>query len=132
MSDTLNYPGTYKIEVSGWGLDNSFFVEKTYLLWSEDNGKHVRLHRTLPEGTIIFVRLVAPESLNRPIPVAYQVEGIKPMDSTGQCEMRLLQLCPRSKAPIKGGTASDSIERSSSARELNETSTLSEREEVIQ
>jgi hypothetical protein len=54
------------------------------------------------------------------------------MDSTGQCEMRLLQLCPRSKAPIEGGTASDSIERSSSGRELNETSTLSEREEILQ
>ena len=110
MGDTLNYPGKYRIEVSGWGLDNTFFVEKTDLLWSQAGGTQVRLHRALPEGTIIFVRLVAPESLNRPIPVAYQVEGIKPMDSNGQCEMRLLQLCPRTKAPIEGGTASYSVE----------------------
>jgi hypothetical protein len=110
MGDTLNYPGKYRIEVSGWGLDNIFFVEKTDLLWSQIGGTQVRLHRALPEGTIIFVRLVAPESLNRPIPVAYQVEDIKPMDSNGQCEMRLLQLCPRTKAPIEGGTASYSVE----------------------
>ena len=43
------------------------------------------------------------------------------MDCNGQCEMRLLQLHPRSKAPIKGGTASDSIEDSSSAREPKES-----------
>ena len=110
MGNTLNYPGNYRIEVSGWGLDNIFFVEKTDLLWSQSGGKQVRLHHALPDGTIIFVRLVAPQSMNGSIPVAYQVEGIKPMDSNGQCEMRLLQLCPRKKAPIEGGTASYSVE----------------------
>ena len=132
MGNTLNYPGNYRIEVSGWGLDNIFFVEKTDLLWSQSGGKQVRLHRALPDGTIIFVRLVAPQSMNGSIPVAYQVEGIKPMDSNGQCEMRLLQLHPRSKAPIEGGTASDEREDSLSMREPSENSMLREPEEILQ
>jgi hypothetical protein len=132
MGNTLNYPGNYRIEVSGWGLDNIFFVEKTDLLWSQSGGKQVRLHRALPDGTIIFVRLVAPQSMNGSIPVAYQVEGIKPMDSNGQCEMRLLQLRPRSKAPIEGGTASHVTEDSSSTCEPRENSIQPEPEEILQ
>ena len=61
MSKPFNSPGDFRIEISGWGLDNSFFAERTDLLWTSDGEKHVQLHRALPEGAIVFVRLLASE-----------------------------------------------------------------------
>ena len=58
----IQFPGNYRIEVSGWGLDAHLFVEETDLLWSQSGEKQMLLHRALPEGAIIFVRLLAPET----------------------------------------------------------------------
>ena len=132
MGDELNYPGNYRIEVSGWGLDNTFFVETTDLLWSQSGCKQVRLHRTLLEGTVVFVRLLAARSISRSVPVPYRVEDIKPMDTNGQCEMGLLQLRPRLKAPIERATASYAVEDLASQCEPRESSIPPELEEILQ
>jgi hypothetical protein len=102
MTNTFNSPGTYRIEVSGWGLDNCFFDEKTELLWSQTGDKYVLLHRTLVEGAMIFVRLLDLESKKSSVPVSFQVKAARAMDCNGQCEMRLEQLAPRIKAPNRG------------------------------
>ena len=132
MADAYNFPDSYRIEVSGWGLDDIFFVEKTDLLWSPSGGKHLLLHRALPEGAMIFVRLLVTESMKTSVPVAYQVEAVQPMDRNGQCEMRLLQLHPRLKAPHTGEVASYRAEDSASKRESRESSTQPEPEEILQ
>ena len=132
MNNAMDHPGNYRIEVSGWGLDNAFFVEKTELLWSEGGGKQVRLHRALPPGTIIFLRLLANESASGSLPVAYGIESAKPMDSNGECEMLLLQLRPRIKAPIKGDAASYVAEGSESTHEPVESSKQPEPEVILQ
>lgn len=131
MGDALNYAGDHRIEVSGWDVEGSFFVEKTDLLRSQ-SGQQVRLRRFLPAGTIIFVRLLAPQSLNRPLPIAYQIQDIRPFDSNGLCEMRLLQMCPRIKAPIDRGTASDVVEDSPRTCAPRENSIGTKPEEILQ
>jgi hypothetical protein len=132
MNNAMNHPGNYRIEVSGWGFDNTFFVENTELLWSEGGGKYVRLHRTLPQGTIIFIRLLAHESASGSLPVAYGIESAKPMDSNSQCEMRLLQLRPRIKAPIEGVAASYVTEDLRRACEPGGSSKQPEPEVILQ
>ena len=132
MNDAMNHPDNYQIEVSGWALDNTFFVERTELLWSEGGGKHMRLHRTLPPGTIVFIRLLAHDSAINSLPVAYGIESAKPMDSNGLCEMHLVQLRPRTKAPIEGVSASDVVEDSRSSCEQGQSSKYQEPEVILQ
>lgn len=112
MSHSFNSPADFRIEVSGWGQDNKFFVEKADLLWAPDGEKSVQLHRALPEGVIVFVRLLAAEPSSGTVPVAYRVEGVTPMDCSGRCQMRLTQLRPRSKESFVGKNASYCLEDS--------------------
>ena len=131
MDGTATPQGNYRIEVSGWGLNDVFFVEKTDLLWSEGGEKRLLLHHALSEGAVIFVRLMAPETSCGLVPVAYQVENVKPMNSTGLCEMRLVQVHPRSKAHTRSSFASRSAKYSSKSIEMMESWTELELEEVL-
>jgi hypothetical protein len=131
MGNAATSQGKYRIEVSGWGLNDAFFVEKTDFLWSEGGEKRLLLHRALSEGTVIFVRLMAPETSYGLVPVAYQVENVQPMNSAGVCEMRLVQVHPRSKVPTRSNFASLSAESSSKSKEPMESSTQLELEEVL-
>src|SRR5258706_6484591 len=106
MDGKATTEGNYRIEVSGWDLNDFFFVEKTGFLWSEGGEKRLLLHHALSEGAVIFVRLMAPETSSGLVPVAYQVENIKPMNSTGQCETRLVQVHPRLRAHTPSNLAS--------------------------
>lgn len=132
MNNKFNSPGTYRIEVSGWGLDNCFFDEKTEMLWSQTGDKYVLLHRTLVEGAMIFVRLLDSESKKSSLPVLFQIKAVRAMDHNGQCEMRVEELTPRIKAPNRGVTASYSREDSQSPCEPSENTTHLEPEEILQ
>src|SRR5260370_31892269 len=105
MADADILSGNYRIEVSGWDLNDAFFVEKTELHWTEGGEKKLLLHHALLDGAVIFVRLIAPETSFDSIPLAYQVACVQPMNSNGFCEMRLLRLLPRSKQHIRSGIA---------------------------
>ena len=131
MDGTATPQGNYRIEVSGWGLNDVFFVEKTDLLRSEGGQKRLLLHHALSEGAVIFVRLMAPETSCGLVPVAYQEESVKPMNSTGLCEMRLVQVHPRSKAHTRSSFASRSAIYSSKYIEMMESGTELELEEVL-
>jgi hypothetical protein len=131
MDDKVSFSDNYRIEISGWGLNNRFFVEKTNLPWLEGEEKKLRLHHALPDGAIIFVRLIAPENPYSSVPVAYQVENVQPMNPEGLCEMRLLQLHPRSKARARGEGASRPTECSSNPHEPKVNSTHRETEEIL-
>jgi len=56
---------TYAVEASGWGSDQSFFVEKCELEWNEETGKYLTLTRSLSPGSMIFLRLLLPTSPDR-------------------------------------------------------------------
>ena len=133
MGNTLKSPGDYRIEVSGWGLDNSFFAERTDLLWTDGGEKQVQLHRALPEGATVFVRLLSSESSNGSVPVAYRVQHIVPMDCNGRCQMRLTQLHPRSRESLGAKRASNGLEDVRKRCDAREADTLQPllQEEVV-
>jgi hypothetical protein len=132
MDETMNPADNYRIEVSGWGFESDFFVEQTGLLCDEGGEKKVFLHHTVSEKAIVFVRLLLPESLNNTLPVAYQVAAVQPMNCSGQCEVRLRQLHPRSKVPQRAEDASHWSTDSKDACEQKESSARLEHEEILQ
>lgn len=97
MNKPIHSNDDFRIEISGWGLDNNFFAERTELLWTADGEKHVQLHHALPEGAMVFIRLLAPEPSSGSVPVAYRVQSVVSMDCNGRCRMKLEQLRPRVK-----------------------------------
>jgi hypothetical protein len=132
MGNSFNSPGDYRIEISGWGLDNSFFAERTDLLWTADGEKQVQLHRALPEGAIVFIRLLASEPSSGSIPVAYRIHSVVPMDCNGRCQMRLAQMHPRSKESSAWENASKETEDLRSVCDTREAETQLQLEEILQ
>jgi hypothetical protein len=132
MSNFFDRPDDYQIEISGWGLDNSFFAERTDLLWSPDGEKQVQLHRALPEGAMVFIRLLGSEPSCGTVPVAYQIQSVSPMDRNGRCRMRLAQLHPRSKESLDGKNASNDSEDSQRVCNVPEFERELQREEILQ
>ena len=131
MVNTVKLSANYRMEVSGWGLNDAFFVEKTELQWTEDGDKKLLLRHAVPEGGVIFVRLIAPENSFGSVPVAYRVQIVQPMNSFGLCEMTLSRLNPRSRADVRRGFASSSPRSSSKTYEPKESSSQPELEEVL-
>jgi hypothetical protein len=124
----------YRIEISGWGLDNGFFTEGTELLWTSDGEKQVQVRRALAEGSIVFVRLLSSDPANGSVPVAYQVENVGPMDRNGRCLMKLAQLHPRSQQSRAPQRASKLVAGETEGRsrcEASEIVTELEPEEVL-
>ena len=132
MGNSFNTSGEYRIEISGWGLDNSFFAEGTDLLWTADGEKQVQLHRALPEGAMVFIRLPASDPSSESLPVAYQVRDVVPMDCNGKCQMRLAQLHPRSKESLLGKSASNQSEDSRRVCDTREAEMELQHEEILQ
>ena len=131
MSQSFNSSDDFRIEISGWGLDNGFFAERTDLLWTCDGEKHVQLHRALAEGAIVFIRLLASEPSSGSVPVAYRVEGVVPMDCTGRCQMRLAQLRPRLKESRAGENASNGSEDPKRVCDVQEFDEQLQHEEIL-
>jgi hypothetical protein len=132
MANFLNCPGDYRIEISGWGLDNSFFVESVDLCWTSEGEKQVHVHRAVPQGAIVFIRLLASEQGGGTVPVAYQVLEAMPMDCGGRCLLRLAQLHPRSKESLKGKSASNVADDVRSESDVPGIIGEPEHEEVLQ
>jgi hypothetical protein len=84
----------YRVEVSGWDANQAFFVEKSELEWNEESGKQVALSHAVPDGAVIFLRLVQPISTSRSQAVAYEAEFVA-MTREGQRQFRLHPACPR-------------------------------------
>ena len=131
MGNSFNSSGDYRIEISGWGLDNRFFVERTELLWAANGDKQVQVHRALPEGAVVFVRLLASEPSTGTVPVAYRVQSIVPMDRNGRCQMRLAQLHPRAQESPAGKTASKASEDPGMVRRMHQFELQLEHEEIL-
>ena len=95
---SLPYPGTatYAVEISGWDARENFFVENTQLHWSEEHGKKAYLHRPLREGSVVFVRIIAPTGSRQTLPIAYQARNLSPAVRGETWEFSLVQMHPRS------------------------------------
>lgn len=130
MNEEMKDPGSFPVEISGWGLDDSFFVEKTDLVWLPSGEKQVLLHHALQAGAIIFVRLQSAKAASSPIPIPYQVSAVRPMDCRGQCELSLTQLHPRLKESNAGRVASK-LQEDKDIYESLDSATQMELEEVL-
>jgi len=97
MIAEISEPQTaYPVEVSGWDHNEDFFVEKTELRWTERSGKHILLLRPIVSGSLVFLRLIDPLSIDRVRPVPYRAELFE-TTSGGQCRVRLLSAEPRTR-----------------------------------
>jgi hypothetical protein len=85
----------YRVEVSGWDASDNFFVEKTFLIWCDDEKKEVQLRCPLRQDSVIFVRLVQPPAYSGNFPIAYQVSWVGPQGSDGRSRVYLAHLRPR-------------------------------------
>ena len=76
MSVFARFPVTnlYRVEVSGWDKSQTFFVEKSELEWSEESGKQVTLSSAIPDGAVVFLRLIRPLTADRSQSVPYETE----------------------------------------------------------
>jgi len=87
---------SYRVEISGWDVDENFFVEKADLAWDETLGKRIAIHNPVRAGSLLFVRLLDPRDPNRAIPVAYKAATVEPRDVQGQFHISLVKIWPRS------------------------------------
>ena len=94
LTEAITGVDHFRVEVSGWDEEEVFFVEKSQLAWDEFAGKHVSLHHMLPEGAIVFVRVLQPTALRQSSPMAYKVEFIG-CDPDGLHQFRLTAVQPR-------------------------------------
>jgi hypothetical protein len=138
MKDTIagnscHAPGEYCIEISGWGGDNSFFVERANLVWRAGGEIQVRLFCALAEGAMIFVRSISSDPSNLSVPVAYKVKTVMPIDSRGRHPMDLMQMHPRgkeSRESFNHGIASNKQEAKRQC-ETNDSEMTLEQEEIL-
>jgi hypothetical protein len=96
---SLNTEQASKIaEISGWDTDENFFVEKAVLHRHHDGDNKADLRARLRVGSLVFVRLARDASLDRTVPVTYQVSGVNGNVNNGAREVRLSRLRPQETA----------------------------------
>lgn len=113
--NSFNAPGNYRIEVSGWGVDNSFFVERANLVWKAGGEKQIRLRHKLPEGAMLFARSISSDP-NLSVPVAFTARSVIPTESEDAYQVELVQMHPR-KQPVKRAKESSDRQIASNNRE---------------
>ena len=93
--DGMQQQNSYAVEVSGWDMSETFFVEKTSLAWADDGMKKISLRHPLREGCVIFVRLMQPVATADNYPIACQVVKLMEQGADGRSTIQLTQLRPR-------------------------------------
>jgi hypothetical protein len=99
MHNATCFSENYRVEVSGWGRDGTFFVEKTELHPTETGSKKIVLHHPVRDGGFIFLSLLVTKDLGDTVPVAYQVKNMPAADGNGLSEVLLIELHPRMCGP---------------------------------
>jgi hypothetical protein len=96
-STTMNDSNTggYRVEVSGWDANESFFVEKSTLIWSESRGKRLALKALVRIGSVLFVRLIQPLGIGSGFPVPYRAVDFGAQNRGTHGMVTLGQLQPR-------------------------------------
>lgn len=84
-------------EISGWDTEENFFVEKTVLQY-HDEGNKAGLRARLRVGSLVFIRVPDDASMDRTVPITYQVSGITSTARNGAREVYLTRLRPRESA----------------------------------
>lgn len=91
---------SYRVETSGWDVDENFFVEKTDLDWTEGE-KTIHLQHPVRKGMVVFVRLMGMDDPGNAFPVAYQAASVIYQLDERCYDVSLLQLLPRVQAAVE-------------------------------
>ncbi|SRR5712692_1246322 len=86
---------SFRIEVSGWDLDENFFVEKTELDAGENRNKKLLMRHRVRDRALVFVRPLVPVFSPDAAPTAFQVESVRAARIAGLWDVSLVQLHPR-------------------------------------
>ncbi|MBZ5527211.1 MAG: hypothetical protein LAN71_04825 [Acidobacteriia bacterium] len=98
LAETYSMSGPSRVEISGWDMDELFFVEKAEVDWDESaENIRIRMNRPLRKGTLIFLRQIQPVMSGQTHPVAYSVEPVC-ADESGACEYQLKPLRSRMRS----------------------------------
>ena len=95
MNSQREEENDYRVEVSGWDVTESFFVEKTALRWGRQGGKEICVQSPLRQGSVIFIRLLQPLASQNNFPIAYRAVSVGTRDARGLIRIGLEQLHPR-------------------------------------
>jgi len=76
---------TYSVEVSGWDVEEQFFVERAELCWDGDGDKFVSLRSQVRDGSLLSLRPILASGTIGPLLMAYQAELISNRDG---CEKK--------------------------------------------
>lgn len=87
-------PAPYQVEISGWDLNENFFVENTELEWTEEE-KIIHVQHAVQQGALVFVRLMGASARDGVCPVAYEVGMVKYQPQFLNYEILLKQILPR-------------------------------------
>lgn len=97
----------YRVEVSGWDIAESFFVEKVSLELTQAGECLVYLKHPMREGLIVFLRLIESRIDFPALPIAYQVTEVSPAETGDANRVSLRKLRHRPSAgnetPASGG-----------------------------
>lgn len=83
----------YRVEVSGWDHNETFFVENSELSWDGQARKLVALRHMLDQASMVFVRLLQKTTVERTHPVAYITEFVG-VDALRNYQFLLKPTCP--------------------------------------
>ena len=97
MNAQVMAPTSYRVETSGWDVDENFFVEKTDLEWTEEE-KTIHLQHPVRKGAVVFVRLMGNEASQNAFPVAYQAAAVAYRTHERCYDVSLMQMLPRTQA----------------------------------
>jgi hypothetical protein len=84
----------YSVEISGWNVDENFFVENTELNWTLEQ-KTIQLQHPIRQGTVVFVRLIGINTQENSVPVAYQAAEVTYRMQQRCYDVFLTQMLPR-------------------------------------
>lgn len=90
-------------EISGWDAEENFFVEKA-VLQEDDGGNRADLRARLRVGSLVFVRMIEENSMNRAMPMTYRVSSVGVNVGSEQTEnsareIGMIRLRPRETMP---------------------------------
>jgi len=106
-----NQLSVYRVEISGWDVNEQFFVERAALEWSVGEQKTVLIHRRARQGALLFIRLLDNSAPARTFPVAYRVREIREREGESAYELILSQVWPTPEGQSPAGTGMFDVAR---------------------
>ncbi len=94
----------YRVEVSGWDLNEQFFVERTALQWGDGDRRTVLVRQRVRQGSLVFVRLLEVPAPSRCFPVAYRARQVVERENGALYELTLSQVWPAADSESSGTT----------------------------